>query len=160
MSRAQVWLTRDAHERLQAELTELVRRHTQAPPARADVRDTGDPLSEQKSLDDRREQRARIRRLQEILRDAQVSTPPDDGVAEPGMVLTVRFDDDPDPETFLLAHRDDSANPGVETCSPDSPLGRALVGAREGERRRYALPDGRDMRVTLLRAVPYGAHHP
>jgi transcription elongation factor GreA len=160
MSRAQVWLTPDARERLQAELTELVRRRAQAPrPVGSHPRDAGDPGSEQGALDERREREARIRRLHRVLCDAEVGTPPDDGIAEPGMVVTVRFDDDPGPETFLLAHRDDGARPDVEICSPDSPLGEALVGAREGEQRTCTLPDGRDTRVTVLRAVPYD-HHP
>jgi transcription elongation factor GreA len=160
MSRAQVWLTPDARERLRAELAELVRQRARAPqPVGAHRRDAGDPASEQGALDERREREARIRRLHQVLRDAEVGTPPDDGIAEPGMVVTVRFDDDPGAEAFLLAHRDDGAHPHLEVCSPDSPLGRALAGAREGERRTCTLPDGRDMRFTVLRAVPYD-HHP
>jgi transcription elongation factor GreA len=42
------------------------------------------------------------------------------------MVLTVRYYDDPIPEKFLLAHREEGVFPDMEVCSPDSPVGRAL----------------------------------
>ena len=48
----------------------------------------------------------RIRQIQDLLANAVVDkTPPDDGVAEPGMVLTARYDDTGDTETFLLGVR-------------------------------------------------------
>jgi transcription elongation factor GreA len=98
----------------------------------------------------------RIRQIQEILINSVVGDEaPDDGVAEPGMVLTVRFEADPVVETFLLAHRAGVAHSDVEVCSPDSPLGRTLCGAREGEWRQYQLPGRRTMTVQLVRAVPY-----
>jgi transcription elongation factor GreA len=156
MSGAEVWLTRDAYERLRIELAELVRQRTGAPlPVGAHPRDSTDPATDPAALGERRDREARIRRLQRVLRQARVGTPADDGVAEPGMLLTIRYGDDPDTETFLLAHRDDAAALDLETCSPDSPLGRALLGAREGEQRHCALPGGREIRVVLLRAVPY-----
>jgi transcription elongation factor GreA len=71
------------------------------------------------------------------------------------MVVTVRFADDPDVETLLLAHREEAAYPDLEICSPDSPLGRALSGAREGQQCQYRLPGGDMMSVRLIRAVPY-----
>ena len=46
----------------------------------------------------------RIRQIQDLLANAVVDkTPPDDGVAEPGMVLTARYDDTGDTETFRSA---------------------------------------------------------
>ena len=103
---------------------------------------------------------ARVRQLQEILANAVVGEdPPNDGVAEPGMVLTVRYDDTADEETFLLGLR--AAEPdggGLEVYSPASPLGRAVTGARPGDRRSYQVPNGATVHVTLLRAVPYGHH--
>ena len=43
--------------------------------------------------------RRRIRQLQELLLTAAVGAqPPDDGIAEPGMVLTVRYADQDDTE--------------------------------------------------------------
>lgn len=83
--------------------------------------------------------------------------PLDDGVAEPGMVVTIRYDDTSDIETFLLGVR--GAEYGhTEVYSIQSPLGAAIAGARPGERRAYTLPSGAILTVTLLEAVPYGIH--
>jgi hypothetical protein len=54
----------------------------------------------------------------ERLKD-ELLEPPDDGIAEPGMVLTVSYADG-DEETFLLAEREQDAYPDVEVCSPES----------------------------------------
>lgn len=155
----QVWLTQDGYERLKDELLHLVRQRAGEAPQDGQpgidivTRDSSD----EQSIADRRERDQRIRKLQQMLQDPIVGQePPDDGIAEPGMVLTVSYADG-DEETFLLAEREQDAYPDVEVCSPDSPLGRALVGATEGEQRDYLLPDGRAMAVTLIRAVPYGS---
>ncbi|WP_435122498.1 GreA/GreB family elongation factor [Amycolatopsis thermoflava] len=138
-----VWLTEEAYARLSAELSAL-----RGP-------EDDDPEDREMAL---RQRKARTRELEDLLRRAVVGqTPPDDGVAEPGMVLTVRFEDDPEPETFLLGVRD-GAGDDLEVYSPGSPLGRALTGARQGETRTYTVPSGATVRVTLLRAVPYGRH--
>jgi transcription elongation factor GreA len=141
-----VWLTPGAHERLQAELASLLRTRPSA----------GAPAESAHA------RAARIRQLRELLAGAVVGQdPPDDGIAEPGMVLTVRYDDTGDEETFLLglraAEHVDSGH--LEVYSPTSPLGTALSGARPGDRCAYRVPDGSTVHVTLLRAVPYG-HHP
>lgn len=141
-----VWLTEEAYSRLSDELGAL--------------RAAGDTAAdaEDRVLDLRRRQ-ARARELEDLLRRAVVGqVPPDDGVAEPGMVLTVRFDGEDVTETFLLGVRDGGAADGLEVYSPDSPLGRALTGARQGESRAYSVPSGATVRVTLVSAVPYGRH--
>ncbi|WP_060577173.1 MULTISPECIES: GreA/GreB family elongation factor [unclassified Pseudonocardia] len=79
--------------------------------------------------------------------------PADDGIAEPGMAVTVRYDDG-GLETVLLSHDDDQGGT-VTACSPDSPLGRALHGAREGEYVRYPLPGDGTGGCLLLRVAPY-----
>lgn len=137
---APVWLTKEAHDRLRAELTALL-----APDATAEVEENA-------------RRTARVRELQELLGSAVVGEdPPDDGVAEPGMVLTVRYDDTGDEETFLLGLRD-AEEGDLEVFSPASPLGTALTGARPGEQRAYQVPGGATVRVTLVAAVPYGRH--
>lgn len=136
------WLTADAHARLVAELAALRREP-----------DLGD---EDRFVRDQHRQ-ARIRQLEDLLHNAVVGEdPPDDGIAEPGMVLTVRYDDG-STDTFLLAARDEVGT-GIEVCSPDSPLGRALHGAKPGERREYEVPSGALVRVTLVEAYPYGRY--
>lgn len=133
----QVWLTPAAHQRLENELAELHAEH--------------DPAT-------RAERTERIRQIQSLLNHAVVGEdPPDDGVAEPGMVLTIRYDDG-DTETFLLGVREVEHDSELEVYSPGSPLGTALLGARRGEQCSFRTPNGRTVAVTLLDAVPYGRH--
>lgn len=147
------WLTHEAHERLQQELDHLLELHADDPtdPTSADFDQTPVVNADRRT--------ARIHQIQGILHQAVVGeVPPDDGVAEPGMVVTVRFDDSDETITFLLSVREATDLTGLQNYSPDSPLGAALYGAKEGEQRTYAVPSGATMRVTLLRAVPYGRH--
>ncbi|WP_046294834.1 GreA/GreB family elongation factor [Mycolicibacter arupensis] len=137
-----VWMTPQAKERLLAELAEL-----SAP----------QDVSAAEEIDDQQARQARIHQIHDLLAVAVVGQdPPDDGVAEPGMVLTVRYGDG-DTETFLLGVRDDDQS-GLEVYSPQSPLGMAITGARPGEERSYTVPSGARVTVTLLDAVPYGRH--
>ena len=103
---------------------------------------------------------ARIHQIQELLGNAVVGEdPPDDGVAEPGMVLTVRYDDTGEIETFLLGVRG-AEDADIDVYSMQSPLGSAIAGARPGEQRTYSIPSGANLSMTLLKAVPYGMHTP
>ncbi len=102
--------------------------------------------------------RSRIQRIHDLLLHAVVGQdPPDDGVAEPGMVLTVRFADTGETETFLLGVGGVEYG-DLEVYTVTSPLGAALVGARPGDQRDYQVPSGATMSVTLVKAVPYGLH--
>ena len=91
-----IWLTQEAFDKLQDELENLrgpVREEIVARISAA--RDEGD-LKENGGYHAAREEQgkteARIRQLEDMLRKAQVGeTPPDDGVVEPGMTVTVRF---------------------------------------------------------------------
>ncbi len=139
------WLTKEAHARLVRELATLRRPGT-------------DDLYGDDEIAHKTHRQARIRQIEDMLRGAVVGQdPPDDGIAEPGMVLTVRYDDG-DTETFLLGTRDEAGHGELEVYSPDSPLGRALHGAKPGDRREYHVPSGGAVHVTLLDAKPYGRH--
>lgn len=148
-STERVWLTPQAHHRLQAELAALLLECSTS--AADDDIDQDDHTSTRYHV-----RHARIRQIQDLLTNAVIGQdPPDDGIAEPGMVLTVRYDDTHDTETFLLGVRG-AEHGDIEVYSPGSPLGTALTGARQGEHRTYRVPNGATMRVTLLKAVPYG----
>ncbi|MFV9632254.1 GreA/GreB family elongation factor [Mycobacterium neumannii] len=145
-----VWMTRRAYIKLQAELAELRTRH------RSEVSDDATDDDPTRTAEDRMRSN-RIHRIEHLLANAVVGEdPPDDGVAEPGMVLTIRYDDTGDTETFLLGIR--GIEPAeIEVYSPRSPLGVAILGARPGDRRTYLAPTGKELHVTLLQAKPYGA---
>lgn len=156
---ATTWLTQEAYDRLQRELEEL------SGPARAAVvqrielaREEGD-LRENGGYHAAKEEQgkleARIRQLTELLRNAKVGAAPDTGgKAGPGMVLTVRFAGESEPERFLVGSREDSGH-GVEVYSPASPLGRAVTGHGAGETVSYQTPAGTTMTVEILQVQPY-----
>ena len=148
-SAQRIWISRTAYERLQEELATL--REICANAAGAEE-------SDENATAIRRARQARIQQIHEMLINAVVGEdPPDDGIAEPGMVVTVRYDDTAEIETFLLGVR--SAEHGdMEVYSTESPLGAAILGAKPGEQRAFKLPSGGDLSVTMLTAVPYGMH--
>lgn len=103
--------------------------------------------------------RARMLELRELIRRAEVGAKPDDGLVEPGMTITVRFEGDGSTETFLLGSRDlvrHDTGIDVDVYSPSSPLGVAIDGRRVGDAVRYETPGGSTLEVTILAAVPFG----
>ncbi len=151
------WLTQEAYDRLQGELAHA------SGPGRAEIvarieaaREEGD-LKENGGYHAAKEEQgkleARIRQLTQLLRDAKVGeAPTSSGVAGPGMVVEVRYDDG-DTERFLIGSREDKAD--LPIYSANSPLGLALTGAKVGDNVSYALPNGKPMTVELLSADPY-----
>ncbi|RIJ69775.1 transcription elongation factor GreA [Nakamurella silvestris] len=156
----EIWLTQEAYDRLKGELDELVNNR---PIIAAEIntrREEGD-LKENggyhAARDEQAKQEARIRHLQEVMRDAKVgATPADDGVVEPGMVVTIAYDgNEDDTETFLVGSREEGSHGDLQVYSPQSPLGQAILGASTGEAREYALPNGATQKVVILEAKPF-----
>jgi transcription elongation factor GreA len=155
----QVWLTQDAYDRLRSEFEHL------SGPGRAEIvyrineaREEGD-LKENggyhAAKEEQGKQEARIRQLEQLLRDAKVGeAPPSDGKAGPGMVVEVRFPGDTETERFVLGSREDHSTP-LTVYSPQSPLGSALTGHGPGEKVDYSLPNGRKASVEIVSVEPY-----
>src|SRR3981189_904624 len=148
------WVTQDAYDRIKHELDELIDLRPVIAAKINDSREEGD-LKENGGYHAAREeqgqQEARIRHLQELLRAAKVGeSPANDGLAEPGKILTVRYEGDDTDEKFLLATREEGAEGDLDVYSPDSPLGKALLGAKEGETRSYSPPNGSTQKATLV----------
>lgn len=153
------WLTQEAHDRLAKELEALIANRPLLAKEINDRRSEGD-LRENGGYHAAREEQAkeesRIVQLQTLLREAKVGEAPvSDGVAGPGMLVTVRFDGDDEAEKFLIGSREETETAGVEVYSAASPLGKALTGAREGDTVEYETPTGRTMKVTLVTAKPF-----
>jgi transcription elongation factor GreA len=155
------WLTEDAYERLKAELDQLILNRPVIAAEINDRREEGD-LRENGGYHAAREQQgqeeARIRQLQELLNNAKVGeAPKQSGIALPGSVVKVYYDDDEnDTETFLIGTREQGVSDGkLEVYSPNSPLGGALIDAKVGQSRSYLVPNGNTVKVTLVSAEPY-----
>ncbi len=149
-------LSREAYERLRAELEDLTTR------GRVDIaqtietaRELGD-LSENGDYHAAKEEQgkmeARIRQLEEMLRNAQVGDAPSGDAVAAGMVVTT-VDEDGNSDTFLLGSREDRPE-GLHVVSANSPLGQALVGAKIGETRSYEAPAG-EFKVTVTAIRPH-----
>jgi transcription elongation factor GreA len=139
-----VWLSQSAYDQLQAELAHLkTTGREEAALAIKTARAHGD-LRENAEYDTAKEEQgkmeARIRQLEDMLQRAQVgSGPAGDRVAGGSVVDTV--DGDGDEETYLIGSREDRTT-GLTVISPDSPLGRALIGTKVGDEVSYQAPAG------------------
>jgi transcription elongation factor GreA len=72
-----------------------------------------------------------------------------------GKVVTVRFNDFNEEETFLLGSREEAAHASVEVYSPSSPLGAAVLGKHVGDSASYALANGKSVSVTVVSVETY-----
>ncbi|TIC83258.1 transcription elongation factor GreA [Nocardioides sp. GY 10113] len=156
-----VWLTQDAFDKLQAELEHLKGTRRQEIVAEISAaRDEGD-LKENGGYHAAREEQgkneARIAQLEDMVRRAEIGeTPADDGVVEPGMLVTFKFDgdDDDEAETFLLLGAREAAPENVKVYTPEAPLGAAISGRSKGESVTFEV-NGRPQTVIILDAKPY-----
>ncbi|MER5490655.1 transcription elongation factor GreA [Streptomyces sp. LE64] len=159
-SESVTWLTQEAYDRLQEELTRLsgparieIAKKIEAAREEGDLRENGGYHA---AKEEQGKQELRIRQLTQLLENAKVGEiPPDDGVVEPGMVVTIAFDgDEDDTLTFLMASREYPSS-DIETYSPQSPLGTGVNGKKVGDEATYELPNGKFASVKILAAKPY-----
>ena len=154
-----VWLTQDAHDRLKAELDQLV---AGRPAMAAEInarREEGD-LKENggyhAAKDEQGKQEARIRQLTDLLRKATVGEPPTKATsAQLGTVITIRFQGDDETEKFLLGSREIAGTTGLQVYSPESALGSAILGRKPGTTVTYQAPNGRDITVDVVAVEPF-----
>lgn len=154
-----IWLTQASFDELAAELKEL-KEVTRVDVVKrvSDARDEGD-LKENAGYHAARDELGkidgRITQLQDMLQRAKVGeTPPDDGIVEPGMKVTVRFPALGQEQSFLLGARE-MADEDLEVFSPQSALGEAINGSKKGDTVSYQAPSGKMIDVEILDAVPY-----
>lgn len=153
------YLTQEAYDRLEAELEQLstegrseISKRIEAARDEGDLRENGGYHA---AKEEQGKMEARIRQLTQLLRTATVGeTPPDDGVVEPGMVVTVdMFGDD---VTFLLGSREIKGDDDdIDVYSEKSPLGQAINGKKVGEEASYEAPNGKTITVKITHAKPY-----
>lgn len=150
-----IWLTQDAYDKLKSELDQL------SGPGRAEVaakiaaaREEGD-LRENggyhAAKEDQGRNEQRIRELKHLLEHAKVGRPDDtaEGAVSHGSTVTIEFPGG-DQEKMYVASREEKAHTDLEICSPDSPLGKALLGKHAGAEVTYELPNGRSMSVKVV----------
>jgi len=141
-------LTRDTFDRLQDELEDLrtrgrveIARAIEAARALGDLSENGDYHA---AKDTQGKMEARIRQLEAMLEGAEIvdtSVAGSSGAVTTGVVVSLRYDGDEDVERFLIGSIEERRE-GVSIISPNSPLGQALMGRREGARVSYDAPSG------------------
>jgi len=154
------WLTQEAYDRLSAELTELkgtgrqeIAEKIEAARSEGDLKENGGYHA---AREEQAKQEARIRQLEELLRVAVVGeAPADDGVVEPGMVVTATVAGDR--MTFLVGSREVAEGTDLDVYSEKSPLGEAIIGCSAGDTTSYTTPSGATIEVTIHEAKPFQA---
>ena len=139
-------------ERLQAELLELKGpRRSQIQEAVLTARQMGSIVENGDYAAAKEEERLledRIFYIEDLLsRSVEASAAPA-GVAAPGAVVTVRFDGEAECETYLYGEAAERSQ--WPACTPSSPMGRALLGARVGDTVSYRTPSGSAVSLTVV----------
>lgn len=145
---AETQLTRNTFDRLAAELDDLrtrgrvdIARAIEAARALGDLSENGDYHA---AKDSQGKMEARIRQLAATLEDAKIvdlTTVGASGEVTTGLVVSLRYVGDDDVERYLIGSIEERRE-GVSVVSPASPLGRALMGAKVGDRVSYDAPSG------------------
>jgi transcription elongation factor GreA len=86
-------------------------------------------------------QEARLRQVRHMLDNAEIIQGDDDDVVKPGKLVTIRYAEEEEPETYLLGLREEKGG-DHDVLTPDSPVGQALVGHSPGERVSATVPAG------------------
>jgi transcription elongation factor GreA len=140
-------LSQEACDRLQAELDDLrtrgridIARAIEAARALGDLSENGDYHA---AKDAQGKMEARVRQLEKMLSDVVIvdETAAAGGEVSTGMVVSLRYVGDEDVERYLIGSIEERRE-GVAVVSPNSPLGQALMGKKEGDRVSYDAPSG------------------
>jgi transcription elongation factor GreA len=143
-------LTKDAYQRLRAELAHLTTKGRARMAERLErAREHGD-IRENAEYDAAKNEQglmeARVREVERMLRDPDIiEGPAATEVAIPGVLVRVRpieDEDDREEQVFLLAASKEERAEGARTVSLSSPLGKALAGKKIGETVSYQAPGG------------------
>jgi len=141
MNTASTWLTQESFDRLSAELVD------RSGPLRSEITNA--------AREEQGKNEARIRQLKQMLENAQIGTPPSDtGTIAIGHVVTVEFSDG-DSERFWLVSREEAVHATMDVYSPDSPLGNAVIGKKQGDKSSFALPNGKEISILIKNVEIY-----
>jgi transcription elongation factor GreA len=155
-------LTLDAYVRIRRELEGLrTEGRTKMAERLLHAREFGD-ISENAEYDAAKNEQglmeARIRQLEQLLRDPDIVEASEGDEVGPGTLVTVRPVDDgtdeDDEETYLVALSAEERAPGVRTVTANSPFGSALLGKKAGDRLSYEAPGG-TFAYQVVRFEPY-----
>ncbi|WP_172119908.1 GreA/GreB family elongation factor [Actinomyces faecalis] len=148
------WLTKDAYDRLTAELARRqevdrkeIAQRVEAARQEGDLRENAGyhAAREEAALNE-----ARIVQLTELLEKAEIGEVADDGTVSAGTIVTAKIG--AKEQVFALGGQEITADvpEGVKVFSPDAPLGRALMGHKAGETVSYQAPNGKEIKAEII----------
>jgi transcription elongation factor GreA len=147
-----VQLTQNAYDKLKKELDHLegearenIIREIATARAHGDLSENAEYHS---AKDQQGLQEGRARQIRAMLENAVIVEATDDGVAKPGMIITIKHQGDDESETYLLGLREEKGGEH-DILTPDSPIGRALVGHSAGEIVTASVPAG-EIKIEIL----------
>lgn len=151
-----VLLTQDAYDKLKEELTyregeyrDEITQRIAAARAEGDLSENG---GYQAAREEQGKNEGRINELIVKLRNAKIMEAPDAGTVGNGSIVTI--DMDGREMVYVLGSRDIAVATDYDVISPESPIGAAILGAKEGDTVSYKAPNGREISVTITKATP------
>src|SRR3954464_4251769 len=146
-------LSPEAHRRLQEELEDLTTRgrvevaqRIEAARALGDLSENGDYHA---AKDDQGKMEARIRKIQALLKNANIVEGHEGDVISVGAIVSIRYEGDDDVERFLVGSIEEQRD-DVQVVSPGSKLGEALLGKKPGDTVEYETPTGARLKVEIV----------
>ena len=94
-------------------------------------------------------QEARARQIRDMIENAEVVESRDDDIISPGKLVTIKHEGDDESETYLLGLREEKKSVEHDVLTPESPLGKALLGKKVGEKVAAEVPSG-ELRVEVV----------
>lgn len=152
MSDTKIYLTSEGFLEIEQELDELKNiKRPEIIKALKDARALGD-LSENADYDAARAEQAqiegRILELEKIMENAEIIENKKSDVVELGVTVKLNYVDDDEEETYRIVGSKE-ADPSNNKISNESPIAKAIMGAKVGEVRAVATPNGGSYDVVI-----------
>ncbi|KAB8287500.1 transcription elongation factor GreA [Bifidobacterium ramosum] len=149
-------LTQDAFDKLKDELAyregqyrDEITKRIAAARAEGDLSENG---GYQAAREEQSKNEGRINELIVKLRNAKIVEAPKAGTVGNGSLVTIELAGNE--MTYVLGARDMAAVTDYDVLSEDSPIGKAIMGAKVGDAVSYQAPNGRTISVTIKEAKP------
>ena len=142
---ADTQLTREAFDRLQAELEDKrtrgrveIARAIEAARALGDLSENGDYHA---AKEEQGKMEGRIRHLEALLENAEIVESTGSDTVRAGSIVEIVYEGDDTPERYLIGSIEERRD-GLEVMSPGSPLGAALLEHAVGDVVQFEAPGG------------------
>ena len=148
-----VELTQATYDRLKVEHEHLttvwridIAKRIEAARELGDLKENGDYHA---AKEEQGKMEGRIRQLEALIKNAEIVESTGGGTVGPGSVVSIRYDGDDEIEKYLVGSIEERHDE-LEVISPQSPLGKALTGAKPGDTVGFEAPNGNTLRVEII----------